>query len=94
VTANSLHPGFVRTEIFRAEGLVGWLLRRAAIFALTPERGAMTSVYLATSPEVEGVSGEYFARQRSVTPSPQARDDAAARKLWDVSAELAGPAPG
>jgi NAD(P)-dependent dehydrogenase (short-subunit alcohol dehydrogenase family) len=91
VTANALHPGFVRTEIFRAEGFTGWLLRRAAdLFALTPERGAMTSLHLATSPEVEGVSGKYFDKQRPVTPSLEARDDVTARKLWDVSAELTG----
>jgi NAD(P)-dependent dehydrogenase (short-subunit alcohol dehydrogenase family) len=90
VTANALHPGFVKTEIFRAEGPVAWLLRRAAFFALTPEQGAKTSVYLATSAEVEGASGEYFAKQRAVTPSPKARDNATARKLWDVSAELTG----
>jgi NAD(P)-dependent dehydrogenase (short-subunit alcohol dehydrogenase family) len=91
VTANALHPGFVRTEIFRAEGATGWLVRRAAdLFALSPERGAMTSLYLATSPEVEGVSGKYFDKQRPVTPSRVALNDESARRLWDVSAELTG----
>lgn len=89
VTANSLHPGYVKTQIFRAEGIRGWLLRRSAdLFAISPEQGAETSIYLAGSSEVEGVSGEYFARKRVVQPSLQARDETAGRRLWDVSEEL------
>ena len=94
VTVNALHPGFVRTEIFRAEGSTGWLLRRAAeLFALTPEKGARTSIYLATSPDVEGQTGQYFVRQKPVRSSPESRDDATASKLWDVSAMLTGLSP-
>jgi NAD(P)-dependent dehydrogenase (short-subunit alcohol dehydrogenase family) len=91
VTANSLHPGFVKTQIFRAEGLAGWLLRRAAdMFAISTEQGAQTSLYLATSPEVKGVTGEYFHKKKPVHPSPQAQDDAVARRLWEVSEEFTG----
>ncbi|QEH33434.1 Rhamnolipids biosynthesis 3-oxoacyl-[acyl-carrier-protein] reductase [Aquisphaera giovannonii] len=89
VTVNALHPGYVRTEIFRARGPAGWLMRRFAdAFAITPERGAETSVYLAASPEVEGVSGQYFYRKKPIAPSRAALDDEAAKRLWQVSEEL------
>jgi NAD(P)-dependent dehydrogenase (short-subunit alcohol dehydrogenase family) len=89
VTANALHPGYVKTQIFRAEGLTGWLLRRSAdLFAITPEKGAQTSIHLATAPEVAAVSGQYFVKQEAVPGSPQSRDPAMARRLWELSAEL------
>lgn len=91
VTVNALHPGYVKTQIFRAGGPVGWLLRRSAdLFAITPEQGARTSLYLAASPEVEGVSGEYFVRATAVPGSLQSRDQNLARDLWEKSAELTG----
>jgi retinol dehydrogenase-12 len=94
VTANALHPGYVKTQIFRAEGARGWLLRRAAdVFAITPEQGAKTSVYLAGAPEIEGVTGKYFAKQKPANFSAAARDDAAARRLWEVSEGLTGLKP-
>jgi NAD(P)-dependent dehydrogenase (short-subunit alcohol dehydrogenase family) len=94
VTANALHPGYVRTQIFRVEGFTGWLLRRAAeLFAITPEEGAKTTLYLATSPDVEGQTGQYFVRQKLTQSSLESRDEATARKLWDVSAELTAMSP-
>jgi NAD(P)-dependent dehydrogenase (short-subunit alcohol dehydrogenase family) len=91
VTVNCLHPGFVRTTIFREPGFTGWLMRRAAdVIALSPEKGARTSLYLATSPEVEGISGQYFAKEKAAVSSPQSHDKAAARRLWQVSEELTG----
>jgi retinol dehydrogenase-12 len=91
VTVNALHPGYVKTEIFRAEGPLGWLLRRFAdIFAISPDEGARTSIYLATSPEVEGKTGGYYIRCRLAQPSPEANDLEAARRLWDLSAEMTG----
>jgi NAD(P)-dependent dehydrogenase (short-subunit alcohol dehydrogenase family) len=91
VTANALHPGYVKTQIFRVEGVPGWLLRRAAdLFAISPEEGAKTSIYLASSPEVEGVTGRYFVRQKAVGSSPASLDDATARRLWEVSEEFTG----
>ncbi len=94
VTANALHPGFVRTQIFRAEGFQGWLLRRAAeLFAVTPEEGAQTSLYLAASPDVEGQTGQYFVSRKPASSSPESQDDATARELWEVSARLAGLSP-
>ncbi len=94
VTANTLHPGYVRTQIFRPAGFAGWLMRRAAeLFAITPEEGARTTIYLATSPEVEGRTGLYFVKQKPAASSPESLDDATARKLWDVSAKLTGLSP-
>jgi hypothetical protein len=55
---------------------------------ISPEKGAETPVYLAASPDVEGVSGEYFVRRRAVKSSPASYDAAAARRLWEVSTEL------
>jgi NAD(P)-dependent dehydrogenase (short-subunit alcohol dehydrogenase family) len=91
VTANCLHPGFVRTSIFRQQGLVGWLVRRAAdVIAIAPEAGARTSIYLASSPEVEGVSGKYFVKEMPAVSSPQSLDAAAGRRLWQLSEQLSG----
>ncbi|MFO0890101.1 MAG: SDR family oxidoreductase [Isosphaeraceae bacterium] len=91
VTANALHPGYVKTQIFRVEGVAGWMLRRAAdLFAISPEKGARTSIFLATSPEVDGVSGQYFVRCRAVPGSPQSRDPTAAQKFWQASEQFTG----
>lgn len=92
VTANALHPGFVRTRFFQDfTGWVGFLMKvGASLAAITPEEGARTSIHLASSPEVEGVTGQYFVKSRPARPSPQARDRAAAERLWRVSEELAG----
>jgi retinol dehydrogenase-12 len=91
VTVNALHPGFVASNIFAGNGRVGWLVRRiASVVALSTEAGAETSVYLATSPEVEGITGKYFVKKRAVAPSPASHDEAAARRLWAVSEQLTG----
>ncbi len=94
VTANCLHPGFVRTTIFREGGVLGWLLRRAAdLIAITPDEGARTSIYLASSAEVDGISGRYFVKEKPAVSSPQSQDAAAALRLWQVSEELARMPP-
>jgi NAD(P)-dependent dehydrogenase (short-subunit alcohol dehydrogenase family) len=89
VTSNSLHPGGVASN-FGASG--SWLLKYgtkvAKPFLLTTEKGARTSIYLASSPDVEGVSGEYFAKCKIKQPSKKARDDASARRLWELSEKL------
>src|SRR5262249_42380814 len=95
VTANSLHPGAVATGWAAdgdTRGIFPQLMRIARPFMLTPERGAETVVYLACSPEVEGVSGRYFARCREARVARYAEDETAARKLWQVSAEMTGAA--
>jgi retinol dehydrogenase-12 len=93
VTANAVHPGFVGSN-FGREGDMGILGGVAMVlarpFALSSARGARTSTYLASSLEVDGISGQYFYRCRVTKPSNAALDKAAAARLWDVSAELTG----
>ncbi|HEX3490788.1 MAG TPA: SDR family oxidoreductase [Streptosporangiaceae bacterium] len=92
VTANCLHPGFVRTALGRdVTGLPGVALRLGLRFVPGPDAGARTPVYLASSPEVTGVTGGYFARSRLAEPSALARDDEAAARLWALSEELVSP---
>jgi len=92
VTANCLHPGFVNSRFGdNNPGLVGFGTRIAKqIFAISPERGAETTVYLASSPDLEGKSGGYYEKCALTTPSPEAQDDATARRLWEESARIAG----
>ena len=91
VTANCLHPGVVATRFGEsAGGLLGLMMPLVRRLSISPERGAETIVHLAASPDVEGVSGLYFAKCAPATPSPAARDDAAAAKLWEASERLAG----
>ncbi len=91
VTANSLHPGFVGTRFADGNGgLTAFMLRIGKKFALTPEDGAKTIVYLASSPEVEGVSGKYFHKCRQELPTARAQNAADARRLWDLSMQLSG----
>ncbi|WNG15130.1 SDR family oxidoreductase [Cystobacter fuscus] len=91
VTTNSLHPGVVRTGFgLNSEGILKHLMKLVAPFLLSAEGGARTSVYLASSPEVEGVSGRYFIKSKVAKESRAAQDDAAAEKLWQKSAELTG----
>jgi NAD(P)-dependent dehydrogenase (short-subunit alcohol dehydrogenase family) len=102
VTANSLHPGFVASRF--GEPGNGWAMRLGVgllkrLIAITPKEGAKTIAFLAASPEVgaitgrsevAAVSGRYFAKCRAIEPSAAARDAAAARRLWDESARIAG----
>jgi retinol dehydrogenase 12 len=93
VTANSLHPGTVRTG-FGKDGDIGGLMaigiKIGGIFFKSPAQGARTSIHVASAPDLDGVSGEYFSNRKIAKPSAAARDDAAARRLWDISAELVG----
>jgi NAD(P)-dependent dehydrogenase (short-subunit alcohol dehydrogenase family) len=89
VTANALHPGFVASNFGRDNpGLSGLTMPIAMLFAISEEEGAKTSLYLATSPDVEGVSGKYFAKCREATPTADAQSDADARRLWELSEGL------
>lgn len=96
VTANCLHPGFVSTSIGEANAfLPGFLWRVIKQFGRDPARAAHTPVYLACSPEVEGVSGQYFEDCRPARSSAASHDREAARRLWDKSLDLVGlPAAG
>ena len=88
VTANAVHPGFVASN-FAREGDTGTIGNIAMVlgrpFAKSPEKGAATSIHVAMSPAVEGVTGQYFARSRVAIPAAPALDDAAAARLWEVS---------
>jgi NAD(P)-dependent dehydrogenase (short-subunit alcohol dehydrogenase family) len=93
VTANCLHPGFVGTDIFGApspKAVSRLVWRLVSLFALTPQRGAETSVFLASDPSVEGVTGQYFVKQRPHRSSRLTYDVDLARRLWDLSAGLTG----
>lgn len=85
VTANSLHPGVVATKLLLRGLVPKWLARP---WTVTPEEGAKTPLYLATSPEVAGVSGEYFDDCERREPSVEARDARVAERLWAVSERL------
>jgi NAD(P)-dependent dehydrogenase (short-subunit alcohol dehydrogenase family) len=89
VTANCVHPGGVATGLGWNNGWWAVLIAKALKpFILTPEQGADTVLYLATSPDVEEVSGKYFVKRRERQPSVAAQDDETARQLWRISAEL------
>lgn len=92
VTANALHPGVVATD-FGREDARGWMRAMLPLvrpFLKSPERGAATSVHLASSPQVTGVSGRYFVGERPRRSAPRSYDEQVARRLWDVSARLTG----
>jgi retinol dehydrogenase 14 len=92
ITATVLHPGVVRTS-FGAEDQAAHfaiVIRVARPFMKTPAQGAITPVYLACSPQVEGITGRYFANRKPKTAAKAARDTAATARLWQASADLAG----
>ncbi len=92
VTANALHPGFVASGFGdNNDGMFRFGLALAKrLVAISPERGALTSVHVAAASELDGVSGRYFVHSRPATPSAAAQDDDAAQRLWQASASLAG----
>jgi len=91
VTANCLHPGVVRTGFGRdARPLMRVGITIARPFMLSPERGADTIVYLASSPDVAAKTGGYYVKREPREPSAAARDDGLARGLWETSERLTG----
>jgi len=90
VTVNCLHPGFVDTRFGdESGGLFSKVVRVAKTFAISPEKGAETIVYLASSDEPAKSNGLYFYKCRPATPTKEARDPEAARQLWEISEKLA-----
>jgi NAD(P)-dependent dehydrogenase (short-subunit alcohol dehydrogenase family) len=91
LTANALHPGFVGSN-FGREGDIGVLgtigMPLIRPFAISSEKGALTSIYLATSPDVAGLTGLYFVKGKAVKPAAHALDEAAATRLWEISEKL------
>jgi len=93
ITVNALHPGITATNIIAnvappiARPFVGIIKR----FLQTPEQGAQTALYLATSPEVEGVTGKYFIKEKQKPSVPISYDEALQERVWNMSADLVGP---
>jgi retinol dehydrogenase 14 len=89
VTANCLHPGVVGTNLFNhIGGLGGKIVRLFAPFMRTPENGADTIIWLASSPEVEGITGKYFVDRIARATNPESYDTAVAARLWEVSERM------
>ena len=91
VTANAVHPGFVASRFGRdgdSGKLTGWVFPLLKPFALTPAQGAATQVYVASAPELAGITGGYWVKSAPATPSAAAQDDAAAARLWEISEQL------
>ena len=91
LTANAAHPGWVRSNFAMdgdTEGITGFGMRVMRPLQISPRRGARTSIYLATSPEVADRTGMYWVRSKPGRMSQHARDDAAAARLWDESEQL------
>ncbi len=92
VTVNALHPGVVRSQLFRGSPallrVLLWSVGR--LFMLSPQQGARGSVYLATASELDGESGGYYRGCRRVAPSAAAQSEACAARLWQESARLTG----
>lgn len=91
VTANTLHPGFVATNFAKNNGPL-WqvFMTLARPFAISPERGAQTSIYLASSPEVASVSGRYFIQRKPAQSSSASMDVDAQEGLWRLSEQMTG----
>lgn len=91
VTANSLHPGFVATRFGdQSGGLLSFGVRIAKTFAISPEKGAETIVYLASADEPRSANGLYYYKCKAATPTKEAQDNESARRLWQESEKLAG----
>jgi NAD(P)-dependent dehydrogenase (short-subunit alcohol dehydrogenase family) len=90
VTVNCLHPGFVATRFGdHSGGTFSRVIRVAKWFAISPEKGARTIVYLASSTEIANTSGAYFYKCKPAEPTQEAQDDESAKRLWDESSRLA-----
>jgi NAD(P)-dependent dehydrogenase (short-subunit alcohol dehydrogenase family) len=90
VTANAFSPGLVATNLGMNNRGLSPLMKRLVdrLIGISPQEGAQTGVYLATSPQVAGVTGKYFVKQEAIPSSPESYDEAIAARLWKASAEL------
>lgn len=91
ITVNTLHPGLVATGFGTNNGgLMKLAMRFIHRFSISPEQGADTIIYLASSPEVEGITGKYWVKRKAIQSSAASYDEAAQKRLWNVSAEMTG----
>lgn len=89
ITVNALHPGTVATGFGENNsGAMKFSMRIYHQFSLTPQQGADTVVYLASSPDVEGITGKYWTLRKAVSSSPESYDEQSQKRLWSVSAQL------
>jgi NAD(P)-dependent dehydrogenase (short-subunit alcohol dehydrogenase family) len=89
VTVNALHPGITATNFPSGmTGVLAWGMKLSKPFLLTPEKGAQTTLYLATSPEVEGVTGRYFVKSHETKSSNDSYDQTVGARLWEVTEQL------
>jgi NAD(P)-dependent dehydrogenase (short-subunit alcohol dehydrogenase family) len=89
VTVNAVHPGTVATNIWsRPLGPAGFIMALPKLFMTSPEKGAETIVYLASSPDANGLNGEYLEKLKVKKSSDESYNDEVAQRLWDVSAKL------
>jgi len=92
VTANFLHPGVIRTDLGTRDvnPILNALAKFVKLFLGSPENGAKTSIYLATSPEVQLVSGKYFAKSKEKDANPESFNEVSSKRLWNVCEKMTG----
>jgi len=91
VTANALHPGVVATNIGSHDSspfITRFIWKIFKVFMSSPDKGAQTSIFLASSPDVDGVSGKYFVKSKETRSSKESYDESVGQRLWQVSEEL------
>ncbi len=88
VTVNCLHPGVVNTRLF--DKMPAVFRKLSGLFMISPQNGAQTTIYLATSPELNEITGEYFAKKKIARTTKHAKDMEVAEKLWEVSKTYCG----
>ena len=89
VSVNCLHPGYVKTNMIRNfRPFVKYFYHLVGLFMKSPKRGAKTSIYLASTPDIDGASGKYFKKRKEARSAKRSYDISLSRKLWDVSAKL------
>ena len=89
-TSNALHPGMIRSNFGKEATITRLIYKLTAPFIKTPEQGAQTSIYLATSPDVENKTGGYYVDCKLAGPDPGTKDSALAQRLWIESEKLVG----
>jgi NAD(P)-dependent dehydrogenase (short-subunit alcohol dehydrogenase family) len=90
ITVNSLHPGLVATNFGKGttDGFIGFMVKYLRFMMISPEKGAETAVFLASSPEVETVTGKYFVKKKPAGTTKQSYDSGVSKKLFELSEEM------